>query len=99
MKHELIIKLKPKPGEGTEGIISAVEALGFEIVDTFEITSMFGDPPRGADVMPGIRRWSRVRCIFCGKNQHEVKKMAAGPAIYICDGCADASAEITRDHD
>jgi hypothetical protein len=28
-------------------------------------------------------------CSFCGKNQHEVQKLVAGPAVYICDGCID----------
>ena len=26
-------------------------------------------------------------CSFCGKSQHEVKKLIAGPAVFICDGC------------
>ena len=26
-------------------------------------------------------------CSFCGKNQSEVRKLIAGPAVYICDEC------------
>lgn len=26
-------------------------------------------------------------CSFCGKSQHEVKKLIAGPAVFICDAC------------
>ena len=26
-------------------------------------------------------------CSFCGKSQHEVRKLIAGPAVYICDEC------------
>ena len=26
-------------------------------------------------------------CSFCGKNQSEVKKLIAGPSVYICDEC------------
>ncbi len=26
-------------------------------------------------------------CSFCGKSQHEVKKLIAGPTVFICDGC------------
>ncbi len=26
-------------------------------------------------------------CSFCGRSQHEVKKLIAGPAVFICDGC------------
>ncbi|MBI4389435.1 MAG: hypothetical protein HY580_04585, partial [Nitrospinae bacterium] len=27
------------------------------------------------------------RCSFCGKSQEEVKKLIAGPTVYICDEC------------
>ena len=33
-------------------------------------------------------------CSFCGKNQREVKKLIAGPAVYICDECIQLCAEI-----
>ncbi len=33
-------------------------------------------------------------CSFCGKNQKEVKKLIAGPAVYICDECIQLCAEI-----
>jgi hypothetical protein len=31
-------------------------------------------------------------CSFCGKNQRAVKKLVAGPGIYICDACVELSA-------
>ncbi|MDM8540413.1 ATP-dependent Clp protease ATP-binding subunit ClpX [Desulfococcaceae bacterium HSG9] len=33
-------------------------------------------------------------CSFCGKNQREVKKLIAGPAVYICDECIELCGEI-----
>ena len=30
-----------------------------------------------------------VRCSFCGKTQDEVRKIVAGPGVYICDECVD----------
>src|SRR5574337_164902 len=36
-------------------------------------------------------------CSFCGKSQHEVKKLIAGPSVFICDECIDLCNEITRD--
>ena len=36
-------------------------------------------------------------CSFCGKSQHEVKKLIAGPAVFICDECIDLCNEIIRD--
>ncbi len=34
------------------------------------------------------------RCSFCGKNQEEVKKLIAGPTVYICDECIELCNEI-----
>ena len=36
-------------------------------------------------------------CSFCSKSQHEVKKLIAGPSVYICDECIDLCNEIVRD--
>ena len=33
-------------------------------------------------------------CSFCGKNQHEVRKLIAGPSVYICDECVDLCNDI-----
>ena len=30
-----------------------------------------------------------VYCSFCGKSQHEVFKLIAGPGVFICEGCTD----------
>jgi hypothetical protein len=29
-----------------------------------------------------------LRCSFCGRSQKQVRKLIAGPGVYICDGCA-----------
>jgi hypothetical protein len=54
----------------------------------------------------GSRRWVRVRerrqdrggdllaCTFCGKLQNEVRKLIAGPGVYICDGCIDLAVDV-----
>ncbi|BBO59882.1 ATP-dependent Clp protease ATP-binding subunit ClpX [Mycoavidus sp. B2-EB] len=36
-------------------------------------------------------------CSFCGKNQHEVKKLIAGPSVFICDECIDLCNDIIRE--
>ncbi|MDO4637685.1 MAG: ATP-dependent Clp protease ATP-binding subunit ClpX [Lautropia sp.] len=36
-------------------------------------------------------------CSFCGKSQHETRKLIAGPSVYICDECIDLCNEIIRD--
>jgi ClpX C4-type zinc finger len=55
----------------------------------------------------GSRRWlrrDRVRpdpgllaCTFCGKHQKQVKKLIAGPSVYICDRCVDLAKSVTSD--
>ncbi len=36
-------------------------------------------------------------CSFCGKSQHEVKKLIAGPTVFICDECVELCMDIIRD--
>ncbi|WP_395479875.1 ATP-dependent Clp protease ATP-binding subunit ClpX [Candidatus Curculioniphilus buchneri] len=36
-------------------------------------------------------------CSFCGKNQHEIQKLIAGPSIYICNECVDLCNHIIRE--
>lgn len=38
-----------------------------------------------------------LRCSFCGKNQNEVKKLIAGPGVYICDECIDLCTDIIEE--
>ena len=40
-----------------------------------------------------------LHCSFCGKNQKEVKKLIAGPTVYICNECVDLCNEIIDDED
>jgi ClpX C4-type zinc finger protein len=54
----------------------------------------------------GSRRWIRVGtrsrrrdpllldCTFCGKQQNEVRKLIAGPGVYICDSCIDLAGTV-----
>ena len=54
----------------------------------------------------GSRRWVRVgaqrrrpdpgllACSFCGKQQNEVRKLIAGPGVYICDRCIDLAVDV-----
>lgn len=36
-------------------------------------------------------------CSFCGKSQHEVRKLIAGPSVYICDECVELCNDIIKD--
>ena len=45
----------------------------------------------------GASSEKNLYCSFCGKSQHEVKKLIAGPSVFICDECIDLCNEIIRD--
>jgi ClpX C4-type zinc finger protein len=55
----------------------------------------------------GSRRWLRrdrvrpdpglLHCTFCGKDQKRVKKLIAGPGVYICDGCVGLAKVVVSD--
>jgi ATP-dependent Clp protease ATP-binding subunit ClpX len=38
-------------------------------------------------------------CSFCGKSQHEVKKLIAGPSVFVCDECITLCNDIMREED
>ena len=40
---------------------------------------------------------SLLYCSFCGKSQHEVKKLIAGPSVYICNECVDLCDDIIKE--
>jgi ClpX C4-type zinc finger/AAA domain (Cdc48 subfamily) len=59
----------------------------------------------------GVRNWRKVRmskvtdkdtkntlyCSFCGKSQHEVRKLIAGPTVFICDECIELCRDIIQE--
>ena len=40
-----------------------------------------------------------LRCSFCGKTQDEVKKLVAGPTVYICNECVALCNDILKEED
>jgi ATP-dependent Clp protease ATP-binding subunit ClpX len=38
-----------------------------------------------------------LHCSFCGKSQHDVRKLIAGPTVFICDECVDLCTDIIRE--
>ena len=36
-------------------------------------------------------------CSFCGKSQHEVRKLIAGPSVFVCDECVELCNDIIRE--
>ncbi|WP_333608774.1 ATP-dependent protease ATP-binding subunit ClpX [Arsukibacterium sp.] len=50
-----------------------------------------------ADRTDGDKNGKLLYCSFCGKSQHEVRKLIAGPQVYICDECVDLCNDIIRE--
>ena len=40
-----------------------------------------------------------IKCSFCGKTQEQVKRLVAGPDVYICDECIELCQDIIDDTD
>ena len=41
---------------------------------------------------------STLYCSFCGKSQHEVRKLIAGPTVFICDECVEVCLTLLADY-
>jgi len=50
--------------------------------------------PAGAHAAPARRM---LHCSFCGKSQHDVRKLIAAPSVYICNECAELCMDIVRE--
>jgi hypothetical protein len=62
--------------------------------------------PAGAERSPSVKRENdqtapkTLYCSFCGKSQHDVRKLIAGPTVYICDECIELCNDFVDDlHD
>jgi ATP-dependent Clp protease ATP-binding subunit ClpX len=49
------------------------------------------------DTRGGEDKGKLLYCSFCGKSQHEVRKLIAGPSVFICDECVDLCNDIIRE--
>lgn len=47
--------------------------------------------------MPRTENPDHLKCSFCGKSQRQVRKLIAGPGVYICDECIDLCNDIVED--
>ena len=45
----------------------------------------------------GTKESKILYCSFCGKGQNEVRKLIAGPSVYICDECVDLCNNIIEE--
>jgi hypothetical protein len=89
------LSAKALPTTYSESLELIAKAFGY---DNWNILAAKIDTaqPR-ADVQKSAEHGNLLYCSFCGKNQHEVRKLVAGPAVYICDECVDLCTDIVDD--
>ena len=51
------------------------------------------------DQLAKLNRSHEVGCSFCGKSQSAVKKIVAGPGVFICDECVELCNEILNEEE
>jgi ClpX C4-type zinc finger/Glyoxalase superfamily protein len=96
MAHSLRDALKAKAIQTThsESLELIAKAFGY---DNWNILSARIDaqlPGATAGAQNQTPQEKLLYCSFCGKSQHEVRKLIAGPAVYICDECVDLCVDI-----
>ena len=99
--HHIIVDIK-KPKEGIKELIP-VDALSIQKIteitkdkedEQLEIPSFLRNEEEDHDKK---EKSSTSYCSFCGKSQHEVLKLIAGPKVCICDECVDLCVEIIKE--
>ena len=79
----------------SESLELIAKAFGYE---TWNILSAKIDAVQpGAGAQKPAQSDKPLYCSFCAKSQHEVRKLVAGPAVYICDECVDLCTDFVDD--
>jgi hypothetical protein len=103
MAHGLRDALRVKAVEIThsESLELIAKAFGYANWNVLSAKIDAADPHPGAEGarsrIPDPKRQQILYCTFCGKSQHDVRKLIAGPAVYICDECVDLCTDIVDD--
>lgn len=102
MAHSLRDALKAKAIQTThsESLELIAKAFGYDNWNILSAKIGAALPRSGAATSPQSRpsQDKPLHCSFCGKSQHEVHKLVAGPAVYICDACVDLCVDIVDEH-
>src|ERR1043165_8083202 len=97
MAHSLRDALKAKAMVIThsESLELIAKTFGYENWNILSARIGTAQPPAGAAAEPqALAPQALLYCSFCGKNQHEVKSLVAGPHVFICDECIDLCSDI-----
>jgi len=102
MAHSLRDALKSNAIQTThsESLELIAKAFGYDNWNVLSAKIDAAQPRSGAAASPQDRtlREKLLHCSFCGKSQHEVQKLIAGPAVFICDGCVDLCVDFVDEH-
>ena len=97
MAHSLRDALKTKAMEIThrESLELIAKTFGYENWNILSAKIDTAQPRSGSTAgHPAPTPQAVLYCSFCGKNQHEVKALVAGPHVFICDECIDVCSDI-----
>ena len=89
------LSAKAFPTTYSESLELIAKAFGY---DNWNILAAKIDAAQSrADVQKSAEQGNLLYCSFCGKSQHEVRKLVAGPAVYICDECVNLCTDFVDD--
>jgi hypothetical protein len=97
MAHSLrdALKAKAMAISHSESLELIAKTFGYDNWNILSAKIDTAQPPSGSTVgHQGPPPQQLLYCSFCGKNQHEVTKLIAGPAVFICDECVDVCIDI-----
>jgi hypothetical protein len=105
MAHTLRDALKAKAVETThsESLELIAKVFGFDNWNILSAKIDAAERRTGAErsrssiEASGPARERTLYCSFCGKSQHEVRKLVAGPAVFICDECVGLCIDFVED--
>src|SRR5215510_8992821 len=93
--------LKAKAVETThsESLELIAKAFGYENWNVLSAKIESAAPRQGSERMraPAPEEQKTLYCSFCGKSQYEVRKLIAGPTVYICDECVELCLDFVDD--
>jgi DNA-binding CsgD family transcriptional regulator len=107
MAHALRVALKSRAIETTHGYSLELIAKAFGY-DNWNILSAKIEAAKPSPVAAGaissagtadLGSPKTLHCSFCGKSQHDVRKLIAGPLVYICDACVQLCTDVVKDED
>src|SRR5499427_3063716 len=105
MAHALRDALKAKAIETThsESLELIAKAFGYENWNVLSAMIETAAPPAIGERLTAAQNDGTLPrtlyCSFCGKSEHQVRKLVAGPSVFICDECVELCGDIFEPDD